>query len=101
VGEAPRRKPRRTGSDHTFPRYLNLVEVPEVTLPHQVWVADIRYIRLRKDFIYLSVVMDVFTRCVWGWHLSRRLERELTITALKRALERAIPKIHHSDQGVQ
>jgi putative transposase len=101
VGEAPRRKPRTTDSAHAFPRYPNLVEGLEVTHPDQVWVADITYIRLRKEFIYLSVIMDVFTRCIRGWHLSRSLEQELTITALERALGRGAPEIHHSDQGVQ
>jgi transposase InsO family protein len=101
VGEAPRRQPRTTDSDHAFPRYENLVEGLEVTHPDQVWVADITYIRLRKEFIYLSVIMDVFTRCIRGWHLSRSLEQELTITALQRALGRGAPEIHHSDQGVQ
>jgi transposase InsO family protein len=101
VGEAPPRQPRTTDSDHAFPRYPNRVEGLEVTHPDQVWVADITYIRLRKEFIYLSVIMDVFTRCIRGWHLGRSLEQELTITALKRALERGVPEIHHSDQGVQ
>jgi transposase InsO family protein len=101
VAEAPQRKPRTTDSNHAFPRYLNLVEGLEVTHPDQVWVADITYIRLRKEFIYLSVIMDVFTRCIRGWHLGRSLEQELTIRALKRALERGVPEIHHSDQGVQ
>jgi transposase InsO family protein len=101
TGEAPRRRPRTTDSDHPFPRYENLVEGLEVTHPDQVWVADITYIKLRKAFIYLAVLMDVFTRCIRGWHLSRSLEQELTITALERALERSVPKIHHSDQGVQ
>src|SRR3954463_2790112 len=101
VGEAPQRKPRTTNSDHAFPRYPNLVESLEVTRPEQVWVADITYIRLRKKFVYLAVVMDVFTRGIRGWHLGRSLEQELTITALKRAFERGRQEIPHSDQGVQ
>jgi len=64
-------------------------------------VADITYIRMGKEFIYLSVAMDVFTRCIRGWHLGRGLEQELTLTSLSRALERGGPEIHHSDQGVQ
>jgi putative transposase len=99
MAAAPQRRPRTTDSDHVFPRYPNLVEGLEVTHPDPVWVADITYIRLRKGFIYLSVMMDVFTRCIRGWHLSRSREQELTITALKRALERGVPEIHHSDQG--
>jgi transposase InsO family protein len=69
--------------------------------PDQVWVADITYIRLMNEFIYLSVIMDVFTRCIRGWHLGRSLEQELTLTSLEVALERGRPEIHHSDQGVQ
>ena len=69
AGEAPERKPRTTDSGHAYPRYPNLVEGLEVTRPDQVWVADITYIRLRKEFVYLAVIMDVFTRCIRGWHL--------------------------------
>jgi putative transposase len=101
AGEAPRRKPRTTDSDHAFPRYPNLVEGLEADRPDQVWVADITYIRLRKEFVYLAVLMDVFTRGIRGWHLGRSLEQELTLVALRRAFERGCPEIHHSDQGVQ
>ena len=100
-GEAPRRVPRTTDSSHGYPRFDNLVEGLEVGRPDQVWVADITYIRLRKEFVYLSVIMDVFTRCIRGWHLGRSLEQELTLTSLERALEGGCPEIHHSDQGVQ
>jgi putative transposase len=100
-GEAPQRRPRTTDSSHPYPRFPNLVEGLEVTRPDQVWVADITYIRLRKEFIYLSVIMDVFTRCIRGWHLGRSLEQELTLASLSRALEHGGPDIHHSDQGVQ
>jgi putative transposase len=100
-GEAPKRKPRTTDSNHPYPRFPNLVEGLEAKRPDQVWVADITYIRLRKEFVYLSVIMDVFTRCIRGWHLGRSLEQELTLTALERAFERGCPEIHHSDQGVQ
>ena len=74
---------------------------PETVRPDQVWVADITYVRLAHDFVYLAVLMDVFTRCVRGWHLSRSLDRELTLTALRRALVAHAPDIHHSDQGWQ
>ena len=69
MGKALERKPRTTDSGHSYPRYPNLVEDLKVTLPDQVWVADITYIRLRKEFVYLSVLMDVYTRCIRGWHL--------------------------------
>ena len=100
-GEAPKRTPRTTDSSHLYPRFPNLVEGLEATCPDQVWVADITYVRLRKEFVYLSVLMDVFTRCIRGWHLGRSLEQELTLTALERAFEGGRPEIHHSDQGVQ
>jgi putative transposase len=100
-GEAPARRVRTTDSDHPFPRYPNLVEDLEVVRPDQVWVADITYVRLKEEFVYLAVLMDVFTRSIRGWHLGRSLEQELTITALRRAFERGRPEVHHSDQGVQ
>jgi putative transposase len=101
VGKVPERKPRTTDSGHAYPRFPNLVEELEVTRPEQVWVADITYIRLRKEFVYLAVLMDVFTRRIRGWHLGRGLDQELTLVALRRALEENCPEIHHSDQGVQ
>ena len=74
----------------------------EVVRPDQVWVSDITYIRLRAEFIYLAVIMDVFTRSIRGWHVGRSLDHTLTLTALQRALVRhPAPEIHHSDQGVQ
>jgi len=100
-GEAPRRTPRTTDSSHPYPRFPNLVEGLKAERPEQVWVADITHIRLRKGFVYLSVLMDVFTRCIRGWHLGRSLEQELTLTALEGAFKRGRPEIHHSDQGVQ
>jgi putative transposase len=101
VGTAPERKPRTTESGHAFPRDPDRVEDLEVTRPDQVWVADITYIRLRKEFVYLSVLMDVYTRCIRGWHLGRGRDQELTPVALRRAYEHGRPEIHHSDQGVQ
>ncbi len=101
AGEAPRRVPRTTDSDHAYPRFANLVEGLEVERPDQVWVADITYVRLREEFIYLAVIMDVFTRTIRGWHLGRGLEQELTLTALGRALEQGRPEVDPSDQGVQ
>jgi transposase InsO family protein len=101
AGEAPQRKPRTTDSNHAYPRFANLVEDLKVERPDQVWVADITYIRLKEDFVYLAVIMDIFTRKIRGWHLGRSLEQDLTLTALGRALEQGRPEIHHSDQGVQ
>ena len=101
VGRPPARRPRTTDSDHGFPRYPNLVEGLEVVRPEQVWVADITYIRLRTEFVYLAVLMDVFTRKIRGWELDRSLEGSLTLRALRRAFGRGRPEIHHSDQGMQ
>jgi transposase InsO family protein len=101
AGSPPPRKLRTTDSVHGFPRYPNLVEGLEVTRPEQVWVADITYVRLHHEFIYLAVLMDVFTRGIRGWNLGRSLEGSLALVALKRALSWGCPTIHHSDQGVQ
>lgn len=101
-GKVKRRKRRTTQSEHPFPRYPNLVEGLEIVRPEQVWVSDITYIRLRQEFVYLAVVMDVFTRGIRGWHLARDLDHLLTLTALRRGLaQHPAPEIHHSDQGVQ
>jgi putative transposase len=101
TGAPPARKTRTTDSRHAFPRYENLVKDLEIQRPEQVWVADITYIRLHHEFIYLAVIMDVFTRSIRGWHLGRDLDQGLTLAALERALVVAVPKLHHSDQGVQ
>jgi putative transposase len=101
-GMAPARRRRTTYSRHDLPRYPNLVEGLEVTRPDQVWVADITYVRLREEFVYLAVLMDVFTRRVRGWELGRSLDQGLTLAALRRALRGGrCPEVHHSDQGVQ
>lgn len=91
---------RTTKSRHPFPRYPNLVKGVLVVHPDQVWVADITYIRLGQTFVYLAVVMDVYTRLVRGWNLSGTLDQELSLAALRMALAKGIPQIHHSDQGL-
>lgn len=96
-----RRKTRTTNSQHDFGRYPNLVKDLTAAYPDHIWVADITYVRLHRDFVYLAVIMDVFTRAVRGWYLSRSLDRTLTLTALQRALADRVPDIHHSDQGWQ
>ena len=97
-----RRKRRTTNSEHDFPRYPNLVQGLEIVRPEQVWVCDITYVRLHHGFVYLALIMDVFTRSIRGWHVGRVLDYTLTLTALRRALARyPAPEIHHSDQGVQ
>jgi transposase InsO family protein len=100
-GAPPEKTCRTTDSRHGWPRYENLVKDLEVVRPEQVWVADITYIRLQKEFVYLAVVMDVFTRSIRGWQLGRSLDQGLTLAALERALVVGTPEVHHSDQGVQ
>lgn len=91
-----------TDSKHDLPRYPNLIKGLAITRPNQVWQADITYIRLGRRFIYLAVILDAYTRALRGWCLSRSLEKDITISALKMALQRhPTPEIHHSDQGSQ
>lgn len=102
AGKAPKRGCRTTNSRHGYPRYPNLVRDLAIVRPDQVWVSDMTYVRLAREFIYLAVIMVVFTRGIRGWQLSRSLEEALTFTVLKRALALyGSPEIHHSDQGVQ
>ena len=102
VGHPPQRRCRTTNSDHLYPRYPNLVAGLAITQPDAVWVADITYVRLQREFVYLAVLMDVYTRAIRGWELSRHLDQALTLSALERAVATGHqPGIHHSDQGVQ
>lgn len=96
-----RSKKRTTNSKHRYQRFPNLVGEIAVDHPDQVWVADITYVRLQQSFVYLAVLMDVFTRAIRGWHLGQELTQSLTRIALERGLSRAVPSIHHSDQGWQ
>src|SRR5690348_2486654 len=72
-----------------------------VSRPDQVWVVDFTYVRLRREFVYLAVIMDVYTRGMRGWRLGRTMDAELVQVALRRALLIGTLEIHHSDQGVQ
>ena len=93
-----------TDSRHNLPVYPNLARETTPAALNQLWVADITYIRLRTEFVYLAVVLDAFSRRVIGWALGRTLEAELAVTALRMALiEREPPPglVHHSDRGVQ
>jgi transposase InsO family protein len=104
LGLKRRPKPRicrTTNSQHAFGRYPNLVAGRVAVVPDEIWVSDITYIRLQREFIYLAVVMDVFTRSIRGWNLGRSLGQPLTLVALARALVGRCPQIHHSDQGIQ
>jgi len=93
-----------TESRHGFVRYPNLAGRMAPTAINQLWVADITYIRLREEFVYLAVVLDAYSRRVVGWELDETLQASLALKALDRALaDRAIQAgiVHHSDQGVQ
>ncbi len=92
---------RTTHSTHPFGRFPNLVRALCIERPDQVWCADITYVRLPRGFVYVAVVLDIFTRAIRGWELSRELTTALPQAALERALTRRRPEIHHSDQGVQ
>lgn len=92
---------RTTFSRHPYGRYPNLLKGLAVVRPDQVWCGDITYISLPRGFVYLAVLMDVFTRAIRGWELGRNLTEALSRAALERALSSRQPEIHHSDQGVQ
>lgn len=93
-----------TDSNHKLPVYPNLARDLKVTGLNQLWVADLTYIRLNFEFVYLAVILDAFSRKVIGWALGRTLEAVLTIDALKMAIRggRVEPGlVHHSDRGSQ
>ena len=93
-----------TNSNHGFAVYPNLARDMHLTGLDQLWIADITYIRLELEFVYLAVVLDAFSRRVIGWALDRNLEDDLAIAALQMALRRRTPAAgltHHSDRGVQ
>jgi len=93
-----------TDSDHGLPVYPNLVPTLQLTGLDQLWVADLTYIRLAEEFVYLAVILDAFSRRVIGWALDRTLEAALTLEALRMALAQRQPGpglVHHSDRGVQ
>ena len=82
--------------------YVNRLQTLEVSRCDQVWVGDITYVRLKGHFIYVALLMDVFTRMIRAWHLSQHLTQSLTLKPLEEALHQSgSPEIHHSDQGVQ
>jgi len=100
----PRSFVRTTDSKHLFPRYSNLLRGLLTTGLNQVWVADITYIRILTGFVFLAVILDRHSRRVIGWSVSKRIDAQLTLRALRHALEARQPPpgcIHHSDQGVQ
>jgi putative transposase len=93
-----------TDSAHGRPVYPNLARTLTLRGPNQLWVADITYVRLRHEFVYLAVLLDAWSRRCIGWQLSRHLHEELALGALEVALAHrpvAPGLVHHSDRGVQ
>lgn len=99
-----RRFVKTTDSNHSHRVYPNLIEEMTLTGVNQVWASDITYIRIENGFVYLAVILDLFSRKAVGWQVSKRIDGELVIDALKMAIARRRPPrgvIHHSDRGVQ
>jgi putative transposase len=95
---------RTTDSDHPHEVYPNLVKGLGVDGINQMWVSDITYVRIATGFVYLAVILDLYSRRVVGWAISKRIDGELTLSALRDAIaKRRPPKgcFHHSDRGVQ
>src|SRR4051795_3497379 len=93
-----------SNSNHTRKVYPNLARNMILTAPNQLWRADITYIRLQDEFVYLAVILDAYSRRVIGWALDRTLEDELTLAALQMAIARRVVQpglVHHSDRGSQ
>ena len=104
VRRSRRRFINTTDSKHGFAVYPNLLKGKEVTDINQVWVSDITYIRILTGFVYLAVILDVYSRKVIGWALSKLIDHQLTLKALRMAIQDRKPPagiIHHSDRGVQ
>jgi putative transposase len=93
-----------TDSCHPYPLYPNLVNGRTPEAPDVIWVADLTYIRLRSEFVYLATILDAYSRRCIGWNLSTRIDTKLALGALEEALatrEVSSGLIHHSDRGVQ
>ena len=93
-----------TDSEHDCQVYVNLAVRMTLTGINQLWVADITYIRLRVEFVFLAVIIDRFSRKAIGWALDRTLAARVAVTALRQAIARRQPPpgvVHHSDQGIQ
>ena len=98
-------KPATTDARHGWRIWPNLARRVRPMAPNQLWVADITYVRLDEAFVYLAVILDVFSRRVVGWALADHLQASLALDALEKALAQRAPGpgelIHHSDRGVQ
>jgi len=99
-----RRCVKTTDSNHPYPVYPNLIKDRLVTDINQVWVADITYIRIVAAFVYLAVILDLYSRKAIGYAILRQIDTNLSLAALRMAVQNRNPPpgvIHHSDQGVQ
>jgi putative transposase len=93
-----------TDSGHNYQVYLNVAARMELTGINQLWVADISYIRLKREFVFFAVVLDRYSRRVVGWALDRSLAAKLPLKALQQAIDSRRPQrglVHHSDRGIQ
>ena len=93
-----------TDSDHELLVHLNLASRMQLNGINQLWLADITFIRLQQEFVYLAVVLDAYSRKVVGWALDRSLAAQLAVTALQNAISNRAPSpglVHHSDRGIQ
>jgi transposase InsO family protein len=98
-----RRFVKTTDSNHNLPIFPNLLKKRRVGAINQVWVADITYIRISSSFVYLAAILDLYSRKVVGWAISKRIDTQLCLSALEMAIHSRSPRgcIHHSDRGVQ
>jgi transposase InsO family protein len=94
---------RTTDSRHSLPVYPNLIKNRQLRAVNEIWVADITYIRIHSSFVYLAALLDLFSRRIIGWAISKRIDTDLCLTALQMALHNRPARgcIHHSDRGVQ
>jgi transposase InsO family protein len=93
-----------TDSEHELEVYLNLAGRMNLSAPNQLWIADLTYIRLHQEFVYLAVILDKWSRRVVGWELDRTLAARLAVSALEQAIGERQPGpglVHHSDRGIQ
>jgi putative transposase len=93
-----------TNSDHEFEVHVNLANCMQLSGINQLWLADITFIRLQQEFVYLAVLLDAFSRKVVGWALDRSLAAQLAVNALQQAIANRRPApglVHHSDRGIQ
>jgi putative transposase len=93
-----------TDSDHELLVHLNLARRMQLSGINQLWVADITFVRLQQEFVYVAFILDAYSRKVVGWALDRSLAAQLAVTALQNAIASRTPKpglVHHSDRGIQ